>query len=49
MRMEALSWWRNLSPKEQKEFQMKHFPNKSFIEVTTSSMLIEKMYKIEVS
>jgi len=43
----ALEWWRNLSPLTQKKLSEKHFPNKEFILVTRSSILIERMFDIE--
>ena len=43
----ALEWWRNLSPSTQKQLAEKHFPNKEFILITTSSMMIQKMFEFE--
>lgn len=43
-RAKALSWWRSLSTNEQMEKSKKHFPEKHFIAITTSSGRIEEMF-----
>ena len=43
----ALEWWRELSTSTQKQLAEKHFPDKEFILITTSSMMIQKMFELE--
>jgi len=43
----ALEWWRKLSPSIQKQLAEKHFPDKEFILITTSSMMIQRMFEVE--
>lgn len=46
-RVLALEWWRELSPSTQKQLAEKHFPDKEFILIKTSSMMIQKMFEVE--
>lgn len=43
-REKALKWWRSFSELDQKYLAMRVFPDKSFIEVSTSSNLIERVW-----
>jgi hypothetical protein len=48
MREQALKWWRGLTTDQQVLIVDKHFPDVAFRVISTSSMQIEKMYKIEI-
>ena len=43
-REDALRWWRDLNHLQQCELIARFFPNRSFIEVSTSSSKIEQMF-----
>ena len=43
-RMKALTWWRGFQELDKVKFAKLVFPNKSFIEVSTSSNSIEKIW-----
>lgn len=47
-REEALKWWRNLNPEQQKLVAKTHFPNMEFIMISTSSSRIEFIWKEEL-
>jgi len=47
-RKNALTWWRGLSRGERFKLAVKHHKDKPYEFVSTSSMLIEKMFTEEV-
>ena len=48
MRDKALSWWRSLDLQEQTELAKRHFPEKMFILISTSSCCIERIWHMEM-
>jgi hypothetical protein len=47
-RKEALEWWRNLSDQEKITKAQKHFPDRLFILIATSSSSIEQIFRKEL-
>jgi hypothetical protein len=45
-RAKALKWWRTFNQEDREYLAKKVFPDKSFIEVDTSSNMIEKVWRV---